>query len=121
MPTTVDMEGRRPDLVVHLKGDKQIVVVEQTCPWDSRLKEAYLEKWTKYHPLIADLKIQFPGWKVGQCTLVMGAMGSFEVGKYGKELAVLGLSKDQVDKVIANVQRATALGSIRVIKDHLAE
>ena len=58
--TTVNMTARRPDMMVFIKDTKTIVVVEQTCCWDARITKAFIEKWRKYHPLIADLRIQFP-------------------------------------------------------------
>ena len=61
--TTVNMTARRPDMIVFVKDTKTIVVVERTCCWGARM-EAFIEKWRKYHPLMADLKIQFPTWKV---------------------------------------------------------
>jgi len=103
MVTTVDMRERRPDLVVFLKREKQIVVVEQTCPWDGRLGEAYREKWQKYQALVADLKTQYPEWNVRQCTLVMGVLGSFRKEGMDKELENLCFTdRKRTDRVIAN-------------------
>ncbi|XP_066932173.1 uncharacterized protein [Clytia hemisphaerica] len=120
--TTVDMTERRPDMVVFFKETKKIVIVEQTCPWESRLNLALWEKRNKYAMLLQDLMKQYQEWSVKQCTLVMGVMGSFEKDIYVKELSSLVINDEQMlDRLLANVQRATILGSVRVIKNHLAE
>ena len=68
--TTVNMTGRRPDMMEFLKDTITIVVVEQTCCWDERIKYAFIEKWRKYQPLMADLRIPLPAWKIKQSALV---------------------------------------------------
>ena len=92
----------------------------KTCCWDARIKDAFIEKWRKYHPLIADLRIHFPTWKIKQSTLVMGVMGSFERAKNVKQLSTIGIEgKDKLDRLVDDIQRATVMGSVRVIKNHL--
>ena len=120
--TLEEISARRPDMLVFFKKKKKLVVVEQTCPWEARLTEAYREKCVKYLPLVQDLNAQYPGWKVRQCTLVMGVLGSFEKDTYVKELSELFIEdKDVLNNLQAEVQRATLMGSNRVIKNHLAE
>ena len=120
--TLQEMSARRPDLLVFFKEKKKLVTVEKTCPWEARMRVAYQEKCRKYMLLAQDLKAQYPGWKVRQCTLVMGVLGSFEKDTYVKELTELFIEdKETLNNVLSEVQRATLMGSNRVIKNHLAE
>ena len=92
--------ARRPDMLVFFKKEKKLVVVEQTCPWEVRLKEAYREKDVKY--LRQDLKARYPGWKVRQCTLVMGVLGSFERDTCVKELSEIFIEDEDVPYKLAS-------------------
>ena len=101
MVTTVDMTARRPDMILFFKKSKEIVVVVQTCCWDARLQEAFREKSHKYQPLEADLKTQCPTWKVTQCTLVMGAVGSLRA-RYVEQLSNLMITEE--NRLFGDVQ-----------------
>ena len=49
----------------------------------------------------------------------MGVVGSFEKEKYVNQLSELGIDwNDTLNRLVGDVQRATLVGSARVIKNH---
>lgn len=119
--TVGTVTARRPDMEIFLKEENTIIIAEMTCPWDARLTEAYQEKWVKYRPLVADLKTQFPQWRIRQSVLVMGALGSHERERMMEQLKIISpqAKEDEIGRLLNSVQRATLLGTSRVIRNHL--
>lgn len=67
-----DIHARKPDLLIVNHTKRTIAIVEVTCCMDTRLDEAFREKYDKYVVLKTDLGNQYPGYKVTISPLVMG-------------------------------------------------
>lgn len=94
------MSERRPNLLIFFKKEKKLAMVEQTCPREARLTEAYQEKYQKYFKLVEDLKGQYS--EVRQSKLVMGVMGSFENDAHVKKLSELFIEQTDVLNKLPN-------------------
>ena len=97
---------RRPDgKIIFKNGDETIILlIEITVPWMTNRYDKLLFKQDKYKDIIQNLKLENPGSKVDQITLVMDVFGG-----YGDDLRtnikkVITDRKTQ-DSVIKNMQK----------------
>ena len=76
-----------------------------TVPWMENRVEKYKYKESKYTDIISNLKLDNPGYTVGQITLVIDVFGG-----YGKDLRenIGKVLKDRAiqDNVIKNMQKS---------------
>ena len=102
----------RPDGKIMFKdGDKNmILLIEMTVPWMGNRSEKYLFKKDKYKDIIQNLKLENPGSKVDQITLVIDAFGGYGADLRTNIKKVLTDRKTQ-DMVIMNMQK-TVLSSV---------
>ncbi|GFO11673.1 polyprotein [Plakobranchus ocellatus] len=56
MPTVPRKTALRPDIVIHSVSIQQIIIVELTVPYESRMEESYAFKEGKYLDLTKELK-----------------------------------------------------------------
>jgi len=99
IPTDCELTSRRPDIVVFLKGNNQITILEVAVCWEPLLKEWEKEKSNKYWQLAASLAIQHPGWKVDIFPVVVGSLGTLR--SFRENIGHLGLfTKREVLKLV---------------------
>ena len=119
-PTIETMSERRPDLIVELKSQKRILIVEIACAWDPLVPEREREKRAKYSALAKDLANQNPGHQVEVLTFVFGDLGS--IGTLRAELSKSKLfSPTECTDLIRNCQREVLCAAVRIIRSTLAK
>ena len=116
------IEARRPDLVFYDFPKKWIIVFDMTCPGDARLDLAFQEKAEKYQELLLDLERLNPGFKAFVSPVVVGSLGSY-TEKMRKSLAKVhpAFEGKEARIVLGKMQRSSLLGSMRIVKTHLAQ
>ena len=79
----------RPDGKIIFKhgDDTNIFLIEITIPWTANRQDKLAFKETKYKDIMQNLKLENPGSKVDQITLVMDVFGSYNAGHCDKEHA----------------------------------
>lgn len=122
IPTLATIEARRPDMVVFDKNRKLIVVIDQSCPGVGRLLEAHMEKTEKYEAFRVDLAKMHPGWTVTVVPVIMGSLGVYHKDEMTRILLknFPEMDRKALKKVLKDMQRAAILGTVRVVKNHLA-
>ena len=51
--------------------------MEMSCPWIQHREKKSEEKTAKYGPLQFDLRKQYPGYDVEQCTIIIDVLGGW--------------------------------------------
>lgn len=127
------VKHNKPDIVLYdLKG-KTATIVEIAVSWYTRLEQQRQLKINRYtvngnidavegdYPTGDNLKrdLESQGWRTTFVPLIIGACG--EIDKWLLEgLARLGLSESDIEDCVEHMSRSAALGTNRVIKNHLA-
>ncbi len=118
------IKNYKPDLLVTDSSLRKITIVEVAVCLDHLLEETNARKWRTYQLLAQALRQIYIGFEVTVVPVVVGA-----VGIYGQQLLEamenLGL-RDQVEgrspqSIADNIQRTAILGSVRVVKNLLAQ
>ena len=119
--TFKEMEARRPDMVFYDFHKKWIVVFDMTCPGDARLDQAFKEKLAKYQELRIDLERLNPGFKAFVSPVVLGSLGSY-TEEMRKSLTKVhpAFEGTGAQIVLGKMQQSSLLGSMRIVKSHLA-
>ena len=102
-----DRKTLRPDgkIMVDKEGEKYILLIEMTVPWTENRTEKFNVKHNKYMDIISNLKLDNPGYMVGQITLVMDVFGGF--GKDLREnIGKVLKGRATQDSVIKNMQKS---------------
>ena len=76
VPTDRQLPDKRPDIVLYLKGERKIVILEGAVAWEPLLAERERQKSDKYQELAADLATQHLGWRVEVVPIVVGCQGA---------------------------------------------
>ena len=74
IPTNRQLTKRRPDIVLHLKGEQKIMILEGAVAWEPLLGEREKQKSDKYQELAADLATRHPGRRVTVVPIVAGTL-----------------------------------------------
>jgi hypothetical protein len=108
------LDHNRPDMIVWLKEEKKLFVVEMSTPGDDKVEWWEEEKKKKYGPLLVELAVEYGdrGVTVEQVTLVIGALGS--VRSLMEELGKM-IEKGQVRMVAERMQRATITKTLKAV------
>jgi len=119
VPTDRQIEERRPDLVLYLKGQQRIVVMEGAVAWEPLLAERESQKFDKYQDLAADLATQHPGWKVEVVPMVAGCLGTLR----NLRASIYGLgifTRKEATNLCKEIQFEVLCSATRLIRRHLA-
>lgn len=120
LATDKGMTERRPDLVVALKRQKRLVVLEVAVAWEPGVSERFQEKADKYRGLGADLANTYKNYAVTTIPVVMGSMGLVAKRLKVELRKAKFLTHKSIDRLISNMQREALCGSVRLIRTHLA-
>ena len=97
----------RPDgkIILTRNNEKCVYLIEMTVPWTGNREAKYVYKAEKYIDVQSNLKLEYPGYKIDQITLVMDVFGG-----YDKELRnnIAKVIDDQTkqNNIIRNMQKS---------------
>ena len=100
-PEAIRKMGLRPDIVLHSSQLKQMILIELTVPWESRMEEAHVYKTEKYASLASSLKKY--GFHVKVLAVDIGARGFVSKSAYDlmKHLSVSGRMRTRALKAMS--------------------
>ena len=93
-PKAVRDTGMRPDIVVHSEGSKEMVMIELTVPYESRIEEQHRFKSEKYSDVAKKLK-KDAGIRARVIAVEVGARGFATASAYDlcKQLGLKGQAR----------------------------
>lgn len=97
-PDAIRRFKQRPDIVLYATGTRQIVMVEVTVPFESRLEEQHMFKMAKYSDLVTDLRND--GYGARCYAIEVGARGLLAATAYDlcKQLGLRGRARSRALK-----------------------
>ena len=120
IPTDRQLSERRPDLVLHLKGERKIVILEGAVAWEPLLAQREQEKEDKYRELAADLTTQHQGWRVEVVPMVVGSLGTLR--NLRRNISGLSIfTWGEAARLAKEMQFEVLCSAVRTIRRHLAE
>lgn len=109
-PECIRISKMRPDIVIYSTTAAQLILVELTVPWESRLEEQHTFKLEKYRDLCAELRQQ--GRKVHLFAVEVGARGLVSGSVYDllKQLGIKGGARTRAMKSLGEVAEKSSTG-----------
>ena len=108
--TDRQLSDRRPDLILYLKDERRIVILEGAVAWKSLLAERERQNIDKYRELAADLATQHPWWRVVVIPIVIECLGTLK--NLWHNLYGLGLlTRKEVDRLAKESLKLSVPGS----------
>ena len=100
-PETIRESGMRPDVVLYSQSSKQMILIELTVPYESRMDEANIYKTEKYASLAKSL--MEAGFRARVLAIEIGARGFVGASAYTlmKELSISGKKRTRALKSMA--------------------
>jgi Reverse transcriptase (RNA-dependent DNA polymerase) len=133
--TKTIIHHNKPDLIVFNKPEKTALIIEVAISWFTGIERQVQIKTNRYcvngnweeitklpYPRGDNLlrELQTTGWKVTFLPVVIGTCGEVLSNLKRDFMEKTGLSQVATDDCIERMQRSAALGSSRIIKNHLA-
>ena len=100
IPTAQIVYERHPNLILTIKGEKRIAILEVAVSWETRILEREREKKHKYRKLVVDMLSTKPGWEVKVFPMVVRCLGT--IGGMRTELE--NLSKQEIKSLVKELQ-----------------
>ena len=126
----------KPDIILFDKVKKIALVIEFAISWFTGIERQMDIKTNRYcvnGNYDQDLKVPYPsgdnllrelqtaGWDATFLPIIIGATGEVLLGLSEKIQLNLGISSKAADDCIERMQRSAALGTSRIIKNHLSK
>ena len=105
-------QGNKPDVIVNDHENKEIVVLEFSCPWILNRQKKALEKEEKYQEVRNKLKRRYVNYKVNQTNVIIDALGGYSSELQSNLVRLLG--KPETTRVLTMMQKSVLFGSIRI-------
>ena len=101
-PTSIKNTGRRPDIVVHSIEKQELIMIELTVPYETRIEEQHLFKSEKYNDLVKQLR-QEAGVRAKVIAVEVGARGFVATSAYDlcKQLGIKGQARARALKSLS--------------------
>ena len=102
-PNIIKETRLRPDIVIHSSSTQQIIMVELTVPYESRMEEAHTYKMEKYLNLTKELRDA--GYKAVVMPVEVGARGFIGSSVYDllTKLSICGNKRTKALKLLAEI------------------
>ena len=113
-PEHLEVRANRVDARFVDRENKEVVLIEVTCPWMDNRKQKEEEKTLKYAPLRLELKRQHPGFKIRQFNIVIDALGGYS--RSLKEEVKTLMGSDRYRKVLRRMQKAVLSHTLHIAK-----
>lgn len=100
-PGVISKTGLRPDIVLHSQKAKEILLIELTVPYESRIEEAHAYKTEKYGELTG--RLREAGFRTSVFAVEVGARGFIGTSAYDlmKQLSISGRSRTRALKAMS--------------------
>ena len=118
IPTDKEIVARCPDIFFLDKGNRRLYLIEMAVAWDSLQVERRAEKLSKYGDLCADLRRQFPGYRLDVVPVVIGVLGTVTHHLVG-DLGCLPTAA-KTESQIEGMQRSVLCSCVQILKSHLS-
>jgi hypothetical protein len=134
--TKTIIRHNKPDIVIFEKAAKTATIIEVAVSWFTGIEKQIEIKRNRYcvngnydkeldtpYPRGDSLfrELQTEGWHVVFLPVVVGACGEVPLGLIDQITTCLGISQEKVEDCVERMERSAALGSSRIIKNHLAK
>ena len=73
----MQVRANRVDATFVDRENKEVMLIEMSCPWIDNGKQKEEEKILKYAPLRLDLKREHPGFKIRHFSIVIDALSGY--------------------------------------------
>ena len=112
--TDKKVHANRPDITIHKKKEKELVLVDFSIPHDTNIVEKTAEKLTKYKDLEIELQKCWDLKKTLTVPVIIGALGTVSTDhiQYLKNLS------ENIDPVV--VQKIAMLGTANILQSVLS-
>ena len=117
LPTKV--EHNKPDIVIWDIDEKKCVVVEVSAPLDTNFSARTSWKENVYLPLIGEMKRIYREYKFETISIVVGALGAV-TKQLTTNLKRLNFKESRTKTITRKLQKASLLGSIKIVKTFMA-
>ena len=118
IPTDKEIVARHSDVFLQDKGNRQLYLIEMAVAWDSLQVERRAEKLSKYGDLCADLRRQFPGYRLDVVPVVIGVLGTV-THHLVRDLGHLPTAA-KTESQIEGMQRSVLCSSVWILRSHLS-
>ena len=115
--TTRKLQATKPDIVLLDHMQKEMYVIEFSCPAETNITIKEDEKKDKYRDLLVELRQQYPGHVIKLVVLIIGALGGMK-DSFLQELDKIPACRSKTQVLACKMQKAAILGSLRVIRAH---
>ena len=110
--------AHRSDIFLQNKRTRLLYFIEMAVAWDSLQIERRAEKLSKYGKLCADLREQFPGYRLDIVPVVIGDLGTVTHHLVG-DLGCLPTAGKTVSQ-ITGMQRSVLCSVAQILRSHLS-
>ena len=118
IPTDKDIVARHPDIFLQDKRTRQLYIIKMAVAWNSLQVERRAEKLTKYGELCANLRGQFPGYRLDIVPVVIRDLGTVTHHLVG-DLDRLPTAEKTVSQ-ITGTQHSVLCSATRILRSHLS-
>ena len=107
------VKANRIDATIVDKENKEVSVIEMSCPWVEIREEKDAKKTTKYGPLRWELEQRYPEYRVRQFNVIVDVLGGYsrDVRKALKELV-----GDKSDTMALQIQKSVITSSLNIAR-----
>ena len=98
--------------------NRHLYLIEMAVAWDSIQEERRAEEQSKYKELCADLRRQFPGYRMDVVPVVIGGLGTVIhcLVEGLRRLPTTGKAVSQIE----GMQRFVLCSSVRILRGHFS-
>ena len=104
------LEHSRPDIVILEKNSRSCLIVDVSCPFDTRVLEKEREKIDRYQDLKWELQRIWECREVRVIPIVIGALGTISKGFHH------WLKETTTPAIFRTLQKACLLGTARILR-----
>ena len=113
--TARKVNHNRPDMLIWDIKEKTCKIVEVTCPLDTNIQQAFELKQQKYIQLISQMQLLHPDYKLSTIFVAVVGMGAIPK-KLDSNLQKLNIREERLATVRQRLQKATIIGTIKIMK-----
>ena len=118
IPKDRDRVAHHPDIFLQNKRNRRLYLIEMAVAWDSILVERRAKKLFKYDDLHADLRRQYPGYRLDTVPVVIGGLGTV-AHQLVSDLGHL-LTAEKTESQIEGMQHSVLCSAVWTLRGHLS-